>query len=165
MASTAPGSRTPTSCRSRARFTPVLGERPHQKDRLREDVRSRPAQLLDVAIPGGVGHAAGVRANVTSACATCSRGSRPRRGRDPQADGGRRHRRDLARASSGSGGRHAVALADGSVVDADLYRALRDELVPGLGEGGPEAALVLDGLVLSDEFAEFLTLPAYHLLG
>ena len=38
-ASTAPGSRTPTSCRSRPRSsTACLGERPNQKDRQREDV-------------------------------------------------------------------------------------------------------------------------------
>jgi malate synthase len=72
---------------------------------------------------------------------------------------------EISRAQLWQWRRHAVSLADGGSMDAALYRSLRDELVPGLGDGGAEAAQVLDELVLSDDFDEFLTLPAYPRLG
>ena len=60
-------------------------------------------------------------------------------------------------------------LDDGSVFDGVRYREIRDQEVTRLGAGAyghlDDAAALLDGLVLSDEFAEFLTLRAYPLLG
>jgi hypothetical protein len=47
----------------------------------------------------------------------------------------------------------------------ELYHSLRNALLPGLGEGGLQAALLLDDLVLSETFEEFLTLRAYSWLG
>ncbi len=46
-------------------FTSVLGERPHQKERSRDEVSVAPAELLDVTVPGGGVTEAGVRANVS----------------------------------------------------------------------------------------------------
>jgi hypothetical protein len=53
---------------------------------------------------------------------------------------------------------------------AEVYSAIRDEELGRLQSTMPdfrwiEAASLLDGLVLSDDFAEFLTLDAYPLLG
>ena len=53
---------------------------------------------------------------------------------------------------------------------ADLYRQVRDEELGKLSSSAPsfrwtDAAALLDDLVLSDEFAEFLTLAAYPLLS
>ena len=45
-------------------FDAALGERPHQKDRQREDVRVTRERLLDVRIPDGRVTAAGLRGNV-----------------------------------------------------------------------------------------------------
>jgi len=56
----------------------------------------------------------------------------------------------------------------GELLVPDLYRKVRDEELAKLG--GPqqgrlrEATEVLDGLVLSEEFGEFLTNPAYRYL-
>ena len=50
---------------AKAEFDAVLGERPHQLDRLREDVATRAADLLDVAATPGEITEAGVRANVS----------------------------------------------------------------------------------------------------
>ncbi len=50
-------------------FDAVLGDRPNQKDRLREDVVVSAAQLLDLGVPGGAVTEAGVRANVRVALA------------------------------------------------------------------------------------------------
>ena len=59
-------------------------------------------------------------------------------------------------------------LTDGRTVTADLYRAVRDEELARLGGRGQgrlgDAAEILDGLVLGDEFTEFLTWIAYDLL-
>jgi len=78
----------------------------------------------------------------------------------------RRPRRSRARSSgSGSGTRRSSPTAGRR---RDLYRKVRDEELAKLG--GPqqgrlrEATEVLDGLVLSEEFSEFLTLPAYRYL-
>ena len=64
--------------------------------------------------------------------------------------------------------RNSARLADGRTASADLYQKVRDEEVAKLG--GPQqgrlrdATEILDGLVLSQDFSEFLTLPAYRLL-
>lgn len=50
---------------ARAEFDEVLGARPNQTDRLREDVQVEAAQLLDLSVEGGVVSSAGVRANVS----------------------------------------------------------------------------------------------------
>ena len=62
-----------------------------------------------------------------------------------------------------------VALDDGRAFDAALYAAIRDEELARLGGAGEgrlaDAAELLDRLVLDDDFADFLTLRAYALLG
>ena len=50
-----------------AAFDAVLGERPNQKQRLREDVAVEPAQILDLRVPGGTVTLDGVRNNVSVA--------------------------------------------------------------------------------------------------
>ena len=67
-ATTAPGSRTPTSCRSRMEvFDRVLGERPNQLDVLREDVVPDAAALLDVAATPGEVTLDGLRNDISVA--------------------------------------------------------------------------------------------------
>jgi malate synthase len=48
-------------------FDEVLGDRPHQKDRMRDDVKVAAAQLIDFKIPGGQITEAGLRLNVNVA--------------------------------------------------------------------------------------------------
>src|SRR5262249_61856998 len=48
-------------------FDAELGDRPHQKDRLREDVRVTAAELQDTRVPGGTVTEAGVSNNITLA--------------------------------------------------------------------------------------------------
>jgi malate synthase len=53
-ASTARGWRTRTSCPSRWQvFADALGDRPNQKDRLRDEVRVTAEQIADLTVPGG----------------------------------------------------------------------------------------------------------------
>jgi malate synthase len=59
---------------------------------------------------------------------------------------------------------HQAKLDDGRTVDADLYRRIRDEELEAIG-GQPHvqtAARIFDQLILADELADFLTLPAYE---
>jgi malate synthase len=64
---------------------------------------------------------------------------------------------------------HGAALDDGRTVDAALYRAIRDEELAGLTAGGDahrfdQAVALLDALVMSDDYVEFLTVPGYALI-
>ena len=60
-------------------------------------------------------------------------------------------------------------MTDGRTVTGALYMQIRQEELHKLG--GPaadryeEAAELLDQLILSESFIEFLTLPAYEYLG
>ena len=86
-----------TWCRSPARSsTGVLGERPNQKDRLREDVSVDAGELLDMAIPGGAVTEAGVRARTSASALRYLDAwlARQRRRGDRQPHGGRRDGRD-----------------------------------------------------------------------
>jgi malate synthase len=61
-----------------------------------------------------------------------------------------------------------AALDDGQPVTAALYRRVREEELARLGGAAAgrygDAAALLDRLVLSPDFEEFLTIPAYDLL-
>jgi malate synthase len=61
---------------------------------------------------------------------------------------------------------HGAKLDDGRVVDAALYRRIRDEELAKIGERPhvQTAAAIFDDLILADELADFLTIPAYEQL-
>jgi malate synthase len=143
-------------------FDAVLGSAPNQKVRLREDVSITAAELLDLTVGGGSVTEAGVRANIRVA---------------------------LAYLDAWLGGTGAAAIdnlmedaATAEIARSQLwlwrtrgllpitqYATIRDEELARLG-GATEGRLkdawdVLDHLVLDDEFAEFMTLRAYPLLG
>ncbi|HET7705958.1 MAG TPA: malate synthase A [Thermoanaerobaculia bacterium] len=59
---------------------------------------------------------------------------------------------------------HGAKLDDGRVVDAALYRKIRDEELATIGDRPhiKTAARIFDELILSDTLADFLTIPAYE---
>jgi malate synthase len=59
---------------------------------------------------------------------------------------------------------HGAKLDDGRVINADLYRRVRDEELAAIGENpqAAKAARIFDQLILSDTLADFLTIPAYE---
>ena len=59
---------------------------------------------------------------------------------------------------------HGAKLDDGRVIDADLYRRIRDEELSTIGERPhiQTAARIFDELILANELADFLTIPAYQ---
>jgi malate synthase len=149
-------------------FDRALGERPNQRDRLREDVQVGAAQLLDVTIEGGQATEAGLRTNVSVALQYLDAwlgGNGAAAINNLMEDAATA---EISRSQLWQWRRHGVRLAEGTQVTADLYRQVREDELASLGGSGnghlEAAAELLDGLVLDERFSPFLTLPAYPLL-
>ncbi|MEA2608197.1 MAG: malate synthase [Chloroflexota bacterium] len=149
-------------------FDRVLGARPHQKERRREDVTVSAAQLLDLRVPNGAVTEAGVRANVRVALAYLDnwlRGVGAAAIDNLMEDAATA---EISRSQLWHWRTRSVTLEDGQAFGAPRYEHIRDEELARLGGPGEgrlaEAASLLDRLVLDDDFAEFLTLRAYPLL-
>ncbi len=120
-------------------------------------------QLLDLRVEGGSVTEAGHPGERPGRARLPRRvAARDRRRGDRQPHGGRGDRRDRPLA--------ALAVAARAVCcPTEQYAAIRDEELARLG-GAARAASATPGtcsidLVLDDDFAEFLTLRAYTLLG
>ena len=149
-------------------FDRVLGDRPNQKDRLREEVRVGAAQLLDLRVPGGAVTEAGVRANIRVTLAYLDswlRGVGAAAIDNLMEDAATA---EISRSQLWHWRTRRVSLTDGRPFDATLYGTIRDQELARLGGAGEgrlaDAAGLLDRLVLDDELAEFLTLRAYPML-
>jgi malate synthase len=145
-------------------FDRVLGDKPNQKDRLREDVHVRADEILDVGVPGGTTTDAGLRGNVSVALQYVDswlRGTGAAAINNLMEDAATA---EISRAQLWQWRRHGATTADGLPITSERYERVRDEELTNLG--GPdqgrlrEAAEILDRLVLSDDFVPFLTLPA-----
>ncbi|HEY9857546.1 MAG TPA: malate synthase A, partial [Stenomitos sp.] len=152
---------------ARAVFDRVLGPNPHQRTRLRTDLEVPPQALLSVAIPSGKITEAGLRLNLSVALQYLSAWLGGRGAvalHDLMEDVATA---EICRAQIWQWLRHNVRLEDGRTVCSTLYRRLRDEEVAKLGDlPHLEAAVtLLDELVRSDRFVDFLTIPAYQVLG
>jgi malate synthase len=146
-------------------FDEVLGERPHQKDRLPEAIVTA-AELLNVEVAGGRVTDAGVRTNVSVALqylASWLAGNGAAAINNLMEDAATA---EISRSQLWQWRVHKVALEDGEPMSADRYTRIRDEELGRLQSSMPDfrwtdAVALLDELVLSDTFAEFLTIPAY----
>jgi len=149
-------------------FDGVLGDRPNQKDRLRPEVRVEAAALLDFRVPGGQVTEAGARLNVDVALQYLDAwlgGNGAAAIHNLMEDAATA---EISRSQLWQWRTIGTRLDDGRFLTGGLYTAIRDEVLAELGDGAghlPEAAELLDDLVLDDEFAEFLTLEAYGRLG
>jgi malate synthase len=150
-------------------FDGVLGQRPNQKDRLREEAGVTAGDLVDVRVPDGAVTERGVRANISVGLAYLASwlaGNGAAAINNLMEDAATA---EISRSQLWQWRTHAVPLDDGAPLTADRYRALRDEELATLKASMPgfrwaDAAHLLDGLVLADAFADFLTLDAYPLL-
>ena len=132
--------------------------------------RSPPRDLLDVSVPGGQVTEAGVRANVSVGLAYLASwlaGNGAAAINNLMEDAATA---EISRSQLWQWRTHGVPLDDGSPLTADRYAAIRDEELATLRSAAPDApwtdaAALLDELVLSDDYAEFLTLEAYRRLG
>jgi malate synthase len=151
-------------------FDTALGERAHQKDRLRDDVRMSDADLLDLRVPGGKITEAGLRNNVSVALQYLSAwlgGNGAVAIYNLMEDAATA---EISRAQLWFWVHHGGTLDDGRAITTALYREIRDDEAGKLADLPtaahlPAASALLDGLVEHDAFAEFLTLPAYQQLA
>ncbi len=147
-------------------FDAMLGDRPNQKERLRDDVVPDAAALLAVSDTPGEVTEAGLRLNVSVGIQYLDnwlRGNGAAAINNLMEDAATA---EISRGQLWQWIRHGVALADGRIVTAELYEAIRAEELaklggPGVGRQG-EAATLLDRLVLASQFEEFLTIQAYE---
>jgi malate synthase len=151
-------------------FDTVLGDAPNQKGKLRHDAAVVAADLLDVSVPNGVTTERGVRANISiglSYLASWLSGNGAAAINNLMEDAATA---EISRSQLWQWRAHGVLLDDGAPMTAERYTILRDEELATLRASLPDfpwadAATLLDDLVLSDEFADFLTLRAYDRLA
>jgi malate synthase len=151
-------------------FDGVLGDRPHQKHKVHANFNVGAEQLRDFTVEGGTVTEAGLRQNVSIALQYLDAwlaGNGAAAINNLMEDAATA---EISRSQLWQWRNTATRIDDGRSVTGGLYTAIRDETLAALGgpEGGnghlPEAAELLDGLVLDDDFPEFLTLRAYSLL-
>jgi malate synthase len=148
-------------------FEAALGDRPHQKERMREDVRVSPDDLMDWNVAGGEITENGVRTNVNVGMLYLEswlRGNGAAALYNLMEDTATA---EISRAQLWQWIRHAAKMNDERAVTADLYNQIRIEefeKLKALGSQFEVAARLLDDLVLSEKFIDFLTIPAMEYL-
>ncbi|WP_298751173.1 malate synthase A [uncultured Serinicoccus sp.] len=147
-------------------FDRVLGDRPHQLDRTREDVQVRPADLLAVSATPGEVTERGLRANIEVGIRYLSAWLTGR-----GAVGIHHLMEDAATAEISRSQvwqwlHQGVTLADtGETVTRELVRRLTDEVLadlPGQGSEDRAATDLFLQVAVADDFVDFLTVPAYE---
>lgn len=155
-------------------FTSVLGERPHQIDKQRDDVVAHAAALLDVTVPDGTITDGGVRMNVDVAIRYLTswlRGNGAAAIYNLMEDAATA---EISRSQLWQWQHNDVVTEEGTPVTAEtIHRIADEELERMRTEFGDEAFAdgrfeqarqLLEQVAISDEFPNFLTLPAYELI-
>jgi malate synthase len=139
-------------------FDSVLGERPNQVERRREDVSVEAGDLLDVRVPGGDVTEDGIRSNVSVGLQYLEswlRGIGAAAIYNLMEDAATA---EISRAQIWQWIRHGKA-------QREHVRELEDAELADVGEGRwDDARTVFDRVALGEQFEEFLTLPAYEYL-
>ncbi len=138
-------------------FDAVLGERPNQIDRRRDDVSVSAADLLNVAATPGSVTEDGLRNNVSVGIqylAAWLRGSGAVAINNLMEDAATA---EISRSQIWQWLHHGRFTAD------DVLRITDDEMVR-LGEGYAEARAIFESIATRPDYVEFLTLPAYDRL-
>ena len=149
---------------ARAEFDAVLGQRPNQVDRLRDDVHVEASDLLDLRIEGDVTDA-GVHANVSIAVRYLEswlRGVGAAAIDDLMEDAATA---EISRSQLWQWMHQRVVTAEGTPVDKAHVTALVDELMEAAprwdGDRFDEAAEIFRAVTLGEDFPTFLTIAAY----
>jgi malate synthase len=155
-------------------FDEVLGTRPNQLDRTREEVHVTADQLLDVAATGCATTERGLRNNISVALqylASWLRGTGAVAIFNLMEDAATA---EISRSQIWQWTHNDVALDSGQTVTPELVRRLLDEELEKVREltgtafdadRYAQARELFETVALSDEFADFLTLPAYELVN
>jgi malate synthase len=152
-------------------FDRVLGDKPNQLDRKRDDVSVDAAQLLDVAATGGVVTEAGLRSNISVGLQYLEawlRGNGAVAINNLMEDAATA---EISRSQVWQWLHNGVRLDDGTLITADLVAKLEDEelakIRETLGEQAwagsrfDDARKLFERVALADDFADFLTTAAY----
>jgi malate synthase len=145
-------------------FDAVLGDRPDQIDRLREDVAVGAADLLDFTIPDGKITEAGVRTNLRAGIhylASWLAGTGAAAIDNLMEDVATA---EISRSQIWQWVHGGARLEDGRPVDRALVRSLAQEEMARIPLDTSAAWKVFEEVALADDFIEFLTLPAYELI-
>jgi malate synthase len=155
-------------------FDAVLGDRPNQIERKREEVRASAADLLNVAATGGEATEEGLRNDVSVAIQYLSswlRGTAAVGIFNLMEDAATS---EIARSQVWQWVHNQVRLAEGPVVTPELVRRVIGEELEKLRRAvgdevyaasrAKEARELFERVALNDDFVEFLTLPAYDYL-
>jgi malate synthase len=153
-------------------FDRALGPKQNQLDRQRPEVDVTAAQLLDVRIPGGTITDAGLRTNVSVGIqyiASWLRGTGAAAINNLMEDAATA---EISRSQVWQWIHHGVPLAEGRRVTAELVRDIErqelEKIKSAVGDDAfskgryDDAREIFDGVALSKEFKEFLTIPAYE---
>ncbi|GAC1429004.1 MAG: malate synthase A [Thermoanaerobaculia bacterium] len=150
-------------------FQKALGQKANQKEKLRPEVKVAGSQLVDTHVPGGTITEAGFRNNISVALQYLNSwlsGNGAVAIFNLMEDAATA---EISRAQLWQWITNKARLEDGTVATRELYERIRDEELEKIGgrkQGRmSEAVDLLDSLVLSREFSEFLTLPAYRLFA
>ncbi|HJU96386.1 MAG TPA: malate synthase A [Jiangellaceae bacterium] len=155
-------------------FDGVLGDRPNQLDRRREDVSVDAGQLLDVASVPGAPTAAGLRTNVDVGLRYLEAwlgGNGAAAIHNLMEDAATA---EISRSQVWQWVHNGVVLDDGQQMTPTLARAVADDVLASIrAEIGEQAyaasrfaaaRALFEQVALADDFVDFLTLPAYDLI-
>jgi malate synthase len=154
---------------ARTAFDEVLGERPHQKSVMKDDVRNSAGQLIDSTVPGGMVTDGGVRTNVDVALRYLDawlRGNGAAAIHNLMEDAATA---EISRSQLWQWIRHGAEIDGGGEMTREYYQRVRSETLDALQREGQQgarftdAAALLDTLVLGD-WEDFLTLVAAPVL-
>src|ERR1700704_469180 len=151
-------------------FDRVVGPRPNQVSRLREDVSVAARDLLDARVPGGTITETGVRNNVNVALQYLEswlRGIGAAAISNLMEDAATA---EIARSQVWQWIRHGARMKEGPPVTRDLIRKLEDQELAKVREAigadafsrgrFSDAREIFELVALGEEFVEFLTIPA-----
>jgi malate synthase len=155
-------------------FQQALGDKANQIDRQREEVHVTAKDLLDIRVPGGQITEAGLRSNISVGVQYLEswlRGTGAAAINNLMEDAATA---EISRSQVWQWVRHGAQLKEGPKVTRQLVRELIPEELDKVREavGGQaydqgrfkEAVEIFEHVALSEDFVEFLTLPAYEYL-
>jgi malate synthase len=157
-------------------FDDVLGDKPNQVDRQRDDVEVSADELLDVASTPGDITEEGLRSNVNVGIQYISSWLRGNGAAGIYGLMEDAATAEIARGQVWQWVHRGAELDDGRTITAELVRELEDAELEKIreeigdddwfySEGRPDLSKELfESVALADEFVEFLTLPAYERL-
>jgi malate synthase len=159
---------------AREEFDKVLGHRPNQVTRQRDEVSVTGGQLLDTKVPGGSISEEGLRNNVSVAILYLEswlRGTGAAAIYNLMEDAATA---EIARSQIWQWIRHGVRTSEGERVERELIHRIEEEELARiretvgeeLFEGGrfKDATALFEQVALDQVMPEFLTIPAYELL-